>query len=229
MTAGKRSEPIDGAGCVAYSTYPELLAWILKPDGEDPAQAERLGQRLAELRREVLVRPVIFVGAGTCGLGAGAQDTIDAIRAYLDRHELKADLVRVGCLGLCSAEPLVDVQLPGRARVVFQQVTREKVDGLLDAVLAGQIPEKMVLAQHRPAAGSEPWAEVPMLDEHAFFAPHTRWVLANCGIIDPAEIDEYIARGGYQAQARTLREHSPERVCDMVEFCRPLGIRHGNH
>jgi NADH:ubiquinone oxidoreductase subunit F (NADH-binding)/Pyruvate/2-oxoacid:ferredoxin oxidoreductase delta subunit/(2Fe-2S) ferredoxin len=217
MTAGKRSEPIDGAGCVAYSTYPELLAWILQPDAEDAAQAEKRRQRLAELRRESIVRPVIYVGAGTCGLGAGAQDTIDGIREYLDRHELKADLVKVGCIGLCSAEPLVDVQLPGRARLVFQQVTRDKVDGLLDAVLAGQVPDKMVLAQHRPGAGMQAWDDVRMLDEHPFFAPQTRWVLANCGIIDPAEIDEYIARGGYQAQARTLREHSPDVVCDMVE------------
>jgi NADH:ubiquinone oxidoreductase subunit F (NADH-binding)/Pyruvate/2-oxoacid:ferredoxin oxidoreductase delta subunit/(2Fe-2S) ferredoxin len=202
---------------VAYSTYPELLSWILQPQADDPAQAEKCRQRLAELRRESLVRPVIFVGAGTCGLGAGAQETIDGIRAYLDRHELKADLVKVGCIGLCSAEPLVDVQLPGRARVVFQQVTREKVDGLLDAVLAGQLPDKMALFQHRPAAGAEPWADVPMIDEHPFFAPQTRWVLKNCGIIDPAEIDEYIAHGGYQAQARTLRQHTPEQVCDIVE------------
>ncbi len=217
MTAGKRSEPIEGAERVAYSTYPELLAWILKPEAETPAQAEQRRQRLAELRRETLIRPVIFVGAGTCGLGAGAQETIDAIRAYLDRREIKADLVRVGCIGLCSAEPLVEVQLPGRARIMFQQVTQEKVDGLLDAVLAGQVPEKMALVQHRPAAGVEPWADVPLLEEHPFFAPQTRWVLANCGIIDPAEIDEYIAHGGYQALARTLREYSPDQVCDMVE------------
>ena len=49
-----------------------------------------------------------------------------------------------------------------------------------------------------------PWPDVPYLDEHPFFAPQTRWVLANCGLIDPSQIDEYIARGGYQALAKTL-------------------------
>jgi NADH:ubiquinone oxidoreductase subunit F (NADH-binding) len=83
-------------------------------------------------------------------------------------------------------------------------------------VFRGEIPDKMVLGQHRKA-GLEPWDDVPFLDEHPFFAPQTRWVLINCGLIDPAQIDEYIAHGGYQALARTLREMKPEQVCDMVE------------
>jgi NADH:ubiquinone oxidoreductase subunit F (NADH-binding) len=58
---------------------------------------------------------------------------------------------------------------------------------------------------------------VPFLDEHPFFAPQTRWVLANCGLIDPAQIDEYIAHGGYQALAKTMRQYTPEQVCDLVE------------
>ena len=99
---------------------------------------------------------------------------------------------------------MVDVQLPGRTRVSFQQVTAEKVPPLLDAVLAGRMPEELVLGQHRHATLTA-WPDVPYLDEHPFFAPQTRWVLANCGLIDPAQIDEYIARGGYQALGKTLQ------------------------
>ena len=58
---------------------------------------------------------------------------------------------------------------------------------------------------------------MPLLDEHPFFAPQTRWVLANCGIIDPTNIDEYIARGGYRALADALTRMTPEQVCDVVE------------
>ena len=47
--------------------------------------------------------------------------------------------------------------------------------------------------------------------------PQTRWVLANCGLIDPSEIDEYIARGGYRALAKVLDELTPDQLCDMVE------------
>ena len=69
---------------------------------------------------------------------------------------------------------------------------------LLDTVLKGEVPANAVLGQHRHSE-LPLWADVPLLDEHPFFAPQTRWVLANCGIIDPTSIDEYIARGGYRA------------------------------
>jgi NADH:ubiquinone oxidoreductase subunit F (NADH-binding)/(2Fe-2S) ferredoxin len=203
---------------MTYSTYPELLSWLIDADGpQDPAVRKQRDARLAELRRDHLVRPAIYIGMGTCGLGAGAQATLDAIRAYLDARELKADVVKVGCIGLCSAEPLVEVQLPGRTRVMFKRVTSDQVEPLLDAALAGRIPEKQALGQHRNEA-LQPWDDVAFLDEHPFFGPQTRWVLANCGVIDPSQIDEYIARGGYQALAKTLREYTPERVCDMVEL-----------
>jgi NADH:ubiquinone oxidoreductase subunit F (NADH-binding)/NAD-dependent dihydropyrimidine dehydrogenase PreA subunit/(2Fe-2S) ferredoxin len=218
MTAEKPPEQggVAGGKAAAYSMYPELLGWILDDAPRDEATRKQRQQRLAELRRDVVPRPVIYVGVGTCGLGAGAQGALDAIRKYLDAREIKADVVKVGCIGICSLEPLVDIQLPGRTRVVFKRVTQEVVPGLLDAALAGEVPEEMALGQHRHD-GLLPWPDVPYLDEHPFFAPQTRWVLANCGVIDPAEIEEYIARGGYKALAKTLRELTPEKVCDVVE------------
>ena len=156
-------------------------------------------------------------GAGTCGLGAGAQATLNAIRKYLDQHDLKVDVINVGCIGLCSMEPLVDIQLPGRTRVSFKTVTAERVAGLLDATLAGQVPEDLILGQHR-GESLEQWPDVPYLDEHPFFAPQTRWVLANCGIINPSQIDEYIAHGGYQALARMLKQMTPDQVCNEVDL-----------
>jgi len=213
MTAARSSDSHDAAPAAAR----ELLSWILETDAPADAAVRRQQQeRLAQLRREALDRPAIFVGAGTCGLGAGAQDTLDAVHAYLDRHEIRADVVKVGCLGLCSAEPLLDVQLPGRTRVAFQRISKDEVEPLLDAVLAGEIPDRLVLGQHR-RDGLTPWDDVPFLDEHPFFAPQTRWVLANCGLIDPSQIDEYIAHGGYRALAQTLRNLTPDQVCDMVE------------
>lgn len=196
---------------------PELLSWLLEGEHADAAVRKHRAGRLAELRREQVTRPAIFVGAGTCGLGAGAADTLAAVHAYLDKHEIKADVVRVGCIGLCSAEPLLDLQLPGRTRLGFQRVTADAVDGILEAVFHGLVPETHVLMQFR-GKGLEPWDDVPYLDEHPFFAPQTRWVLANCGMIDPAQIDEYIARGGYQALAKVLTTMSPDAVCDMVEL-----------
>ncbi|MBN2312237.1 MAG: NADH-quinone oxidoreductase subunit F, partial [Candidatus Hydrogenedentes bacterium] len=166
--------------------------------------SEEVARCIARLRREDVERPVVFVGAGTCGLGAGAGKTLNALRAFLARRRIEADVVEVGCIGLCSAEPLVDVLLPGRNRISFEHVTAEVVDEVMDAVLAGRIPADRVLGQHR-GTGTQPWERVPYIDQHPFFAPQTRWVLSNCGIIDPTNIDEYIACGGYKAFAETLR------------------------
>jgi len=188
-----------------------LIAGVLSardPDGYE--------QDLASLRRETLVRPAILVGTGTCGLGAGARQTAEAVREYLHARRIDAEVVEVGCIGLCSAEPIVDVHLPGRCRVAFGGVTRDRVDGLLDAVFSGQVPGEGVIGQHRQA-GAEPWPGVGFLDEHPFFAPQTRWVLANCGVMDPGRIEEYVARGGYQALAKALRTMNPGLVCDAVE------------
>jgi NADH:ubiquinone oxidoreductase subunit F (NADH-binding)/Pyruvate/2-oxoacid:ferredoxin oxidoreductase delta subunit/(2Fe-2S) ferredoxin len=195
---------------------PELLSWIVDDEPVEPAVALRRRQHLAELRRQHVSRPTIFVGAGTCGLGAGAKDTLAAIHKYVDDREIKVDVILVGCIGLCSLEPIVEVQLPGRARVCYQQITADKVAPLLDAALSGPGPDDFILGQHRDEA-LEPWADIRFLDEHPFFAPQTRWVLANCGIIDPSQIDEYIARGGYKALVTMLRGTTPEAVCDLVE------------
>jgi NADH:ubiquinone oxidoreductase subunit F (NADH-binding)/Pyruvate/2-oxoacid:ferredoxin oxidoreductase delta subunit len=195
---------------------PELLSSIVDGDAADPAVSKQRKRRLAELRRDDVARPTIFVGAGTCGLGAGAKDTLAALHAFLDSREIKADVVMVGCVGLCSAEPLVDVQLPGKARICFQHITADKVPDLLGPMFSGVIPDDLALGQYHGDMLT-PWPDIPYLDQHPFFAPQTRWVLANCGLIDPAQIEEYIARGGYAALVKVLREMTPEAVCDMVE------------
>ena len=176
---------------------------------------EAFAEQLRALRREAPDKPVLYVGAGTCGLGAGARATIDAIRKWTDTHGYDVELVEVGCIGLCSDEPLVDVQLPGRTRVSFRRVDAKKAPKLLDRVFAGDLPKEDVVCQF-PAEGQEPWLDVPTYQEHPFFAPQTRWVLENCGHVDPQSIDEYLARGGYQAAADVLRGKSPREVCDEV-------------
>lgn len=172
-------------------------------------------RRHRSLRRQP-ERPQIFIGTGTCGLGAGAARTLRAVRAWLHEHAVEADLIEVGCIGICSLEPLLDVQLPGRNRVSFHSVAEDRVAPLLDAVFAGSVPAGALLGQFRDS-GADAWPDLPFLDEHPFFAPQTRWVLANCGVSDPASIEEYLARGGYRALARVVREQTPEEVVKTVE------------
>ncbi|MBN2374886.1 MAG: NADH-quinone oxidoreductase subunit NuoF [Sedimentisphaerales bacterium] len=191
-----------------------VMAGLSYQNNEPISQVQT--ELLERLRREKLIRPALFVGTGTCGLGAGAGKTLKKISDYLESNTIDADIVEVGCIGLCSAEPIVDLQIPGKTRVSFSSVTQEKVEALLSAVFADDIPTDQVLGQHRQL-GLEAWQDVPYLDEHPFFAPQTRWVLANCGIIDPASIDEYIARGGYKSLAMALQNITAPDLCDIVE------------
>ena len=168
------------------------------------------------LRRDKQAKPAVFVGAGTCGLGAGAGKTLEAIREYCKNKNIDADIVEVGCIGFCSEEPIVDVKLPGKARVSFGNVNAEDVNGLLDKSLAGKIDKKYLLGQFR-SEHDKAWSGVDYLDEHAFMKLQRRVVLAGSGIIDPANIDEYIARGGYSAMAWGLKNKTPMEICDLVE------------
>jgi NADH:ubiquinone oxidoreductase subunit F (NADH-binding)/Pyruvate/2-oxoacid:ferredoxin oxidoreductase delta subunit len=184
---------------------------------ENAACRDAIALRNRQLRREVVNRPIIYIGTGTCGLGAGAARTIAAVRRYLDVHaHIRADVVEVGCIGLCVEEPLLDIELPGRTRVSFPRVSEKQVDQLLDTVFAGKPFPVTPLGQFRQA-GATPWDDVPFLDEHPFFAPQTRWVLANCGLVDPGRIEEYMARGGYAALAKALKQTTPVELCSMVE------------
>ncbi len=170
---------------------------------------------LSENRRETLSKPAVFIGTGTCGLGAGAGKTLVRVKEYLDEKNLSADIIEVGCVGLCVDEPIVEIQLPGKNRVAFRKVTADKVDSVLDSVFNSVVPMEFLIGQYR-SDHSEPWQNTAFLDEHTFFAPQTRWVLVNCGIIDPANIDEYIAKGGFTALAKVVSQYTREDICDLI-------------
>lgn len=179
-------------------------------------ELEAVRKTLKRFRREDVDVPTLFVGTGTCGLGAGAADTLQAVSSYLATHRIDAQVVEVGCVGICSEEPLVEIQMPGRTRVAYHHVTAPKVDPLLDAFFSGVVSQDMALYQIRKP-GLQPWEGIGFMDKHPFFGPQTRWVLANCGVIDPRSLGEYIAWGGYEALAKTLAQHTPVEVIDIME------------
>ncbi|GMW00499.1 MAG: NADH dehydrogenase [Candidatus Hydrogenedentota bacterium] len=198
---------------------PDVLACLVEGPKCHTHQecTEKQTKRAKRLRRETLKKTVVYVGAGTCGLGAGAAKTLLAVKLYLARKGIDAEIIEVGCIGLCSAEPLMDVHVPGRTRISFQHVSGADVDGLLESVFTGDVgPSQFVLGQFRQD-GLDAWDGIPFMDEHPFFKPQTRWVLEHCGIVDPISIDEYIARGGYRTLADILRTKTPAEVCDDVE------------
>ncbi len=174
------------------------------------------GDKLALARRSRVLKPVVYVGTGTCGMVAGAGRTLEAVNRYLESHQMEADVIQVGCLGLCSAEPLLDVQLPGKARISFHHATEEKVTDILDAVFLRHIDPESVLGQHR-IAGQEEWSNLPYLEQHPYFAHQQRIILRNSGITSPYDINDYIANGGYKSLYKTVLNYTADKVCEIID------------
>ncbi|RUA30654.1 MAG: NADH-quinone oxidoreductase subunit F, partial [Bacteroidetes bacterium] len=175
-----------------------------------------LQHTLKLISKEENKKPIIYIGAGTCGLGAGADKTKAAINQYLSHYDIDAELIEVGCIGLCSSEPIMDVKLPNKQRVSFEKVTAADVEEILDDIFVNKVNQKHVLAQFNSETQKK-WDNVIDISEHPFFAQQERIVLENCGIIDPTSIDEYIAKGGYKAYLNIIKNYKREEVCNLIE------------
>ena len=150
--------------------------------------------------------PRIAVGMGTCGAGNGAEAVFHAFADTIDKRGLDIQLARVGCFGFCAQEPLVNVRLPGRPLVLLHRVQTNYVDEILDTVMMGNIPTDMALckiedwdhitAQIKYGTG---YGSIPSWQEVPFFKGQKKIVLRNCGLINPDDVEEYVAVGGYDA------------------------------
>jgi NADH:ubiquinone oxidoreductase subunit F (NADH-binding)/(2Fe-2S) ferredoxin len=173
-------------------------------------------KKLSIIRKDTVEKPVIYVGAGTCGLGAGAAETIKSVQAFLYQKNIQAEIIQTGCIGLCSSEPILDVQLPGMNRISFEKVSEDKVEGILSEIFNLKLPKENILGQFKNDSARN-WENVKDINEHPFFKPQKRIVLKNCGIINPVSIQEYIATGGYKGFLSMIKTGSPEQICSTVE------------
>jgi len=130
-------------------------------------------EQLTALRDEILAtsrdrratRTRILIGMGTCGIAAGAREVMDAVRTELKRHALEADIVPVGCIGICQMEPLVDIEQPGLHRVTYKNIQPDQVPRLIEEHLRNKrvVPEWAVGRLHpdgiEPPNGNQPQKE----------------------------------------------------------------------
>jgi NADH:ubiquinone oxidoreductase subunit F (NADH-binding)/(2Fe-2S) ferredoxin len=160
-------------------------------------------------------RPRVTVYYGTCSIAAGAGETLAALRSEVERRRLDVDIGIAGCNGLCYAEPLVEVAWPGGQRILYGKVTEDKVPRLVEEALAGGGPPGADPDLALASLGDAPVDGIPPIASLPFWAPQVRRLMANCGVIDPENIDHYIARGGYGGLARAVTL-APEEVIKEV-------------
>jgi len=90
----------------------------------------------------------IIVGMGTCGIAAGARETLHAILEELKKREIEAHVTTVGCIGMCVKEPLVDIEQAGKPRVTYANVMPDMVPRLIEEhLINGKIVEEWVMGR----------------------------------------------------------------------------------
>jgi NADP-reducing hydrogenase subunit HndB len=113
---------------------------------------QELQQLRQQLQKDIKARTeastTITVGMGTCGIAAGAREVMRAMLDTLAARGMDAHVTTVGCIGLCSKEPLVDVKRGDEPKITYGNVTPAMVSRIIDEHLAkGQVIEEWVVAR----------------------------------------------------------------------------------
>jgi NADH:ubiquinone oxidoreductase subunit F (NADH-binding)/NAD-dependent dihydropyrimidine dehydrogenase PreA subunit/(2Fe-2S) ferredoxin len=153
-------------------------------------------------------KTTISVCLGTGGIAAGG----DKVFAEFDKEIKKKKLIaalgkrvcktaKTGCRGLCAKDVLVDVSIQNEKVLTYERVTVDMVSLIVEDHLISNKPVEKWLAKS---------------DYHNFYDNQERLVLANCGAINPEEIDDYIIHGGYKALEKALSKLTPKDVISEI-------------
>ena len=158
-------------------------------------------------------RPWIRVGTAICGVAVGADRVVEALRIELDKRDIQAQVSEVGCLGLCYAEPLVDILKPGRSRIFYRNVTPELIPEMVESYLMkdDSLPDLALGYMGDVAVDS-----IPSVNDLPTMSQQLRIALRNAGHIDPMDIYQYIANGGYFGLSKALSQMTPEQVIEEI-------------
>lgn len=169
----------------------------------------------------------IGIGAATCGLAAGAGERAAVLAA---RHDFANHTVvrKVGCIGACFCEPLVDVRTPDGRHYLFGKVDKSGTWPIIHTAKEQRLQKGawLVLREREPGflTGFDDLLVEKVINHDLadFFACQRRLISGNCGLIDPENLAEYIATGGYFAAAKALLEQQP---ADLIAEIAASGLR----
>ena len=146
--------------------------------------------------------PVILVGSATCGKSAGAQEISAAFKAELEEHNIMAQVIDVGCIGLCYLEPIVTIIKEGMPPIFYGDVTTKQAKELVNSYIIDNNP---MIESALGTIGDKQIEGIPNLFDIPVMKPQIRRILRNCGFIDPDNIKHYIAMNGYKGLKNALR------------------------
>ncbi|HET9305579.1 MAG TPA: NADH-ubiquinone oxidoreductase-F iron-sulfur binding region domain-containing protein [Candidatus Sulfotelmatobacter sp.] len=186
--------------------------------------------REAGLAKLVPAVPRVAIGMGTCGRGNGAEGLYHAFAQAIEESGEDLVLAPVGCFGACFQEPLLNVRLPGQPLVILRKAHANDVPRLLRDITAGNLSPDLVYCKIEEwdhitghVRYGQGYPEIPAWNDVTFFKGQKKIVLRNCGIINPDDIEEYIAIGGYQALYKVLIDANPAGVIEQIKASKLRG------
>ena len=174
---------------------------------------ERADRRWQELNDAAWIR----VGGGVSGEAAGCDEVIEAFNSELQSSGTSGTVSRVGMYGICYAEPLVDIKTPGGPRVWYANVTPEQVPELVAQHVKGEQPVIASAFGYEPAGEGQVLQGVTKFEDLPDVAAQTRIASRNFGHIDPQDLLQYIAKGGYAGLEKALDGMAPDQVLEEVK------------
>jgi len=172
----------------------------------------------------------LVVGMATCGLANGAAEVFDFFRNKTRSSAWKGQVEKTGCIGFCYEEPLVDLIIPGKARLTYKRVNLATAEKIWEELKGGNVPETnlmawndtdMILLDGGPRKLHQGETDgfmrrFPRYSDLDFFKFQQHIAMRNCGLLDPDNIEHFIARGGYFALYKALTEMQPEEVIQEI-------------
>ena len=157
-----------------------------------------------------MYRSHVLVCGGTGCTSSNSAAIIEALETQIAEKGLSEEIkvIKTGCFGLCALGPIMIVYPEGS---FYSQVKVEDIPEIVEEhLLKGRIVTRLLYDETVTPD------EIKSLNDTTFYAKQKRVALRNCGVIDPENIDEYIAFDGYQALAKCLTEYTPEQVIQVV-------------
>ncbi|MCI5738387.1 MAG: NADH-quinone oxidoreductase subunit NuoF [Ruminococcus sp.] len=158
-----------------------------------------------------MYRSHVLVCGGTGCTSSNSLAIIEALEAEIAKKGLQDEVkvVRTGCFGLCALGPIMIVYPEGS---FYSQVQVSDVPEIVEEhLLKGRLVKRLLYDE------TVTMDDVKSLQETDFYKKQHRVALRNCGVIDPENIEEYIAFDGYMALAKCLKEYTPEQVIQIVK------------
>lgn len=159
-----------------------------------------------------MIRTQVMICGGTGCTSSNSPLIAEAMEREIREKGLENEVkvVRTGCFGLCAMGPVVIVYPDG---TFYSLVKLEDVPEIVEEhLLKGRPVERLV---HKDIVEGKA-VEVESLHDIGFYKPQLRVALRNCGLIDPENIEEYIAMDGYRALGKVLTEMTPEQVIEEI-------------